>query len=217
MVQHQNVGHSKCIENYYDSIVDMCHANRFAVLQTSDSDSVNSKTDCQPDGTVKIYNGKQGTYKGKQISDIFTANCRQVVSDSNVNVKSNCHISPQPPNKSQNETVDSKTSTVGETGELEEGDKYALEINTVLKGEKIHLAKESTANKEFLNQNQPLFGFIPIYVGNTVTLCAKIFCHCMRGAKPQIDPIIKVPVYSKLNYEKWSQYLEDYWGWQLLV
>ena len=110
------------------------------------------------------------------------------MSDSNANVKSNCHIHPQPPNESQNETVDSKTRTVGETGELGEGDKYALEINTALKAEKIRLAKESTANKEFLNQNQPLFGFFPIYglkshiyMTATVILWAKIDCHYIRG------------------------------------
>ena len=66
---------------------------------------------------------------------------QQVVSDSNVNVKSNCHIHPQPLNKSQNETIDSKTSTVGETGELGKGDKYALEINTALKGEQNAFSK----------------------------------------------------------------------------
>ena len=48
-------------------------------------------------------------------------------------------------------------------GDTNEGDKYALEINTALKGEKICVAKESTANEKFLNQNQPLFRFIPIY------------------------------------------------------
>ena len=84
VVKRQNVGHSKCIEKYCDSIVDMCHANRFAVLQTSTvivltvinlsvhvvEDACN--TDCQSAGTVKIDNGKQGIYKGKEISDINT-------------------------------------------------------------------------------------------------------------------------------------------------
>ena len=42
VVKRQNVGHSKYTEKHSDSIVDMCHANRFAVLQTSDSDSVDS-------------------------------------------------------------------------------------------------------------------------------------------------------------------------------
>ena len=128
VVKHQSIGHSKCIEKYYDSIVDTCHANPFAVLQTSDSDSVDSdksvstvvedacNTDCHSGGTVNIDNGRHGRYKGKQIAGINTANCRQVVSDSNVNVQSNCHIHPKPPNKSQNETVDSKTSTLRDWG-----------------------------------------------------------------------------------------------------
>ena len=58
MVKRQNVGQSKCIEKYCDSVVDMSHTNCFAVLQTADSDSVDSNssislvedacnTDCQ--------------------------------------------------------------------------------------------------------------------------------------------------------------------------
>ena len=42
-------------------------------------------------------------------------------------------------------------------------DKYCLEINTTQKSEKIKLAKAGRANEKFLEQNKPLFGFIPIY------------------------------------------------------
>ena len=73
VVKRQNVGHSKCIEKYNDSIVDMCHANCFAVLQTSDSVDNNGiistvvedacKTDCQSSGTIKTENGKQANRK----------------------------------------------------------------------------------------------------------------------------------------------------------
>ena len=236
MVKRQNVEHSKCIEKYCDSIVDMCHANRFAVSQTPGSDSVDSNeflstvveyacnTDYQSAGTVKIDNGKQGRHKGKEISKINTGNCQQRVFDINANVKSNCHFRPQPPNKSQNETVNSNTSTVVETGEMGEGDKYALEINTALKGEKIHLAKESTSNTEFLNQNQPLFGFIPIYGlnsriydSNSNTVCKDILAlhERLKATDKSNYEGLQVPVHSKFIYKKWSQYLEDYWDWQL--
>ena len=42
-------------------------------------------------------------------------------------------------------------------------DKYCLEINTTQKSKKMKLAKETSKNKKFLEQNKPLFGFIPIY------------------------------------------------------
>ena len=42
LVKQQNVGHSKNSDKYCDSIVDMCHPNPFAVLQTVDSNSVDS-------------------------------------------------------------------------------------------------------------------------------------------------------------------------------
>ena len=124
----------------------MCHANRFAVLQTSDSDSVDNNevistvvedacnTDCQSSGTVKTERGKQGRQEGKKILNVNTVNCQQRVLDSNANAKNNCRIHPQSLNRSQNETVDSNTSSVVGTGEMGEGDKYALEINTALKG-----------------------------------------------------------------------------------
>ena len=146
------------------------------------------------------------------------------MSDSNVNVETNCHIHPQFWNKShQSEAVDVKTNAVGESGELGEGDKYGLEINTALKGKKICLAKESAANKKILNQNQPLFGFIPIYGlksiydSNSNAVCKDILLLHERlktTEKPNYEGL-QVPVYSKLNYEKWFQYLDDYWDWQL--
>ena len=231
VVKRQNVGHSKCIENYNDSIVNMCHANRFAVLQSSDSDSVDSNeiistvvedvcnTDCQSSGTVKTENGKQGRQEGKKILNVNTVNCQKRVLDSNANAKNNHRIHPQTLNRSQNETVDPSTSSGVGTGEMGEGDKYALEINTALKCEKIRLAKESTANKRFLNQNQPLFGFIPIYGlksriydSNSNTVCKDILSlheRLQTTDEPNYRGL-QVPVHSKLNYEKWSQYLAEY-------
>ena len=88
----------------------------------------------------------------------------------------------------------------------------------------MRLAKESTANKEFLNPNQPLFGFISIYGlrshiydSNSNTVCKDILSLHERlkaTDKPNYEGL-QVPVYSKLDYENWPQYLEDYWDWQL--
>ena len=109
-------------------------------------------------------------------------------------------------------------------GEMDEGDKYALEINTALKGAKIPVAKESTANEKFLDQNQTLFGFIPIYGlqsriydSNSNTVCKDILSLHERLKKPDEPNYrgLQVPVHSKLNYEKWSKYLTEYWDWEL--
>ena len=83
------------------------------------------------------------------------------MSESNANVKSDCDVfHPQPLSKISNEQVTLKTSNVSKTERVGQGDKYALEINIALKGEKIHLAKQSTVNKK--NQNQSFFIFIPV-------------------------------------------------------
>ena len=230
------MGHSRCIEKCSDSIVNMCHTNRFAVLQTPDTDSVENNevistvvedacnTDCQSSGTVKMEKGKQGRQEGKKILNVSTVNCQKRVPDSSANAKNKCRIHPQVLNRSQNETVDSSTSSVVWTGEMGEGDKYVFEINTSLKGGKIRLAKESIANKKFLNQYQPLFGFIPIYGlksriydSNSNTVCKDILSLHERlklTDKPNYRGL-QVPVHSKLNYEKWSQYLAQYWDWEL--
>ena len=42
-------------------------------------------------------------------------------------------------------------------------DKYALELQTTLKKEKLKQAKQALENQLCISQNVPLFGFIPIY------------------------------------------------------
>ena len=89
---------------------------------------------------------------------------------------------------------------------------------------KIRVAKQSTANEKFLDQNQPLFGFIPIYGlqsriyhSNSNTVCKDILSLHERLKKTDEPNYrgLQVPVHSKLNYEKWSQYLTEYWDWEL--
>ena len=225
VVKRQKVGHSKNIEKCTDSIANTCHTNRFAVLQTVNSDSVDNNevistvvedacnTDCQSTGTTKIERYKQGKQEGKKILNVSTVNCQPRPPVGLVKAKINCRVHPQPLNASHNRTVASNTNTVVGVGDMAECDKYALEINTALKGEKIRVAKESTANEKFLNQNQPLFGFIPIYGlqsriydSNSNTVCRDILSLHERLKKTDEPNYrgLQVPVHSKLNYEKWS-------------
>ena len=146
VVKRQNVGHSKNIEKCTDSIANTCHANRFAALQTADSVDNNEvistvvedacNTDCRSTGTAKIERYKQGKQEDKKILNVSTVNCQPRPPVSHVNAKTNCRVHPQALNTSHNRTVDPNTSTVVGFGEMDEGDKYALEINTALKGEK---------------------------------------------------------------------------------
>ena len=235
MVKRQKVGHSKNIEKCTDSIANTCHVNRFAVLQTVNSDSVDNNevistvvedacnTDCQSTGTAKIERYKQGKQEGKKILNVNTVNCQPRSPDDLVN-ESNCRVHPQPANTSHNRAFTAKINTVVGVGDMDEGDKYALEITTALKGEKIRVAKESTVNKKFLDQNQPLFGFIPIYGlqsrihdSNSNTVCKDILSLHERLKKTDTPNYrgLQVPVHSKLNYQKWSQYLTEYWDWEL--
>ena len=103
-------------------------------------------------------------------------------------------------------------------------DKYALELNTSLKDIKMQIAKKSDGNTLCMRQNNPTFGFIPIYgLGSRVmdrnqgSVCKDILQlhellrldgrHNFRG--------LQIPVASKLNYDIWGKYLTEYWDWQL--
>ena len=80
--------------------------------------------------------------------------------------------------------------------------------------------KESTAKKKFLNHDQPLFGFIPIYGfksriydSNSNTVCKDIL-SLQERLKTTDEPNyrgLQISVHSKLNFEKWSHYLAEYW------
>ena len=64
---------------------------------------------------------------------------------------------------------------------VDSGDKYALEMNTASKSDRLRLARGAIGNKKFLAQNKQFFGFIPIYGlhspiddTNTNSVCADI-------------------------------------------
>ena len=106
------------------------------------------------------------------------------------------------------------------------GDKYCLELQTKMKGEKVCIAKSAMANKKFMAQNTPLFGFIPIYglKGRVYdrrknNICQKITELHQKLRKDGRHNYVglQIPVPSKLNAEKWASYLTGYWDWQLLL
>ena len=100
LVKIHDVGHNKSSEKYCDSITDICHANWFKVLQTFDSNGVDtnecispvvedaSNIDCQSDDSVKTDNVKQGGQKSKKFSLKSNENCQRFVSKHKSNVKS---------------------------------------------------------------------------------------------------------------------------------
>ena len=104
------------------------------------------------------------------------------------------------------------------------GDKYCLELQTKMKGEKIRLARSAVENKKFLTQNTPLFGFIPIYglKGRVYDRHENNICHNIIELHQKLRNDgrhnylgLQIPVPSKLNAEKWTDYLTGYWDWQL--
>ena len=161
VVKRQKVGHSKNIEKCTDSIANTCHTNRFAVLQTVNSNSVDNNevistvveyacnTDCQSTGTAKIERYKQGKQEGKKILNVNTVNCQPRPPDDLVNAKSYCRVHPQPANTSHNRAIASNINAVVGVGDTDEGDKYALEINTALKGEKYVWQRKVLQTKNF--------------------------------------------------------------------
>ena len=81
------------------------------------------------------------------------------------------------------------------------------------------VAKGAPENKTCIQQNRPLFGFIPIYglkshvydmKGNSV--CKDILeLHRKLREDGRHNYIgLQVPLTSKLKYEKWAQYLTTY-------
>ena len=117
------------------------------------------------------------------------------------------------------DTVTSNTAVV----DLHDNDKYELEIQTKLKKSKIQVAKGAPENELCIQQNRPLFGFIPIYglksrvydsQGNSVCKDILEFHKQLKQDGRHNYVGLQVPVISNLKYEKWAQYL-TYWDWQL--
>ena len=64
--------------------------------------------------------------------------------------------------QAESNTVKTYNNDVATTHSVD-NDKYELEIQTKLKKSKIQVAKGALKNKKCMQQNKPLFGFIPIY------------------------------------------------------
>ena len=103
-------------------------------------------------------------------------------------------------------------------------DKYAIELNTSLKDIKMKIAKKSEGNALYMQQNVPAFGFIPIYgLGSRVidrkqgSVCSDILQlhNILRSDGRHNYEGLHIPVASKLHYDAWSEYLTEYWDWQL--
>ena len=61
------------------------------------------------------------------------------------------------------QTVKGWLQELGVHNDHTQTDKYCLELQTTLKVGKMRMAKNNSANKRCIQQNTPLFGFIPIY------------------------------------------------------
>ena len=103
-------------------------------------------------------------------------------------------------------------------------DKYALEIQNSSKNQRIQEAKAAMENKQCMEQNRPLFGFIPIYGlksrvydnGNNSVCTDIIELHKKLRTDGRPNYLgLQTPIISKLNYGKWAAYLHNYWDWQL--
>ena len=104
------------------------------------------------------------------------------------------------------------------------GDKYCLDLQTRLKGEKIWVAKNAIQNEKFLTQNTPMFGFIPIYglkgrvydrhENNICQNIMELHQKLRNDGRPNYVGL-QIAVSSKLNPAKWAKYLQNYWDWQL--
>ena len=102
-------------------------------------------------------------------------------------------------------------------------DKYALEIHVSFKkNDRIQLARSAPDNTKCITHNRPLF--IPIYGLKSRVYVYKDNSECtdllhlhkkLRADGRHNFAGLQIPISSKLNYEKWAQYLVDYWDWQL--
>ena len=103
-------------------------------------------------------------------------------------------------------------------------DKYALELQTTMKKEKLRMAKRAPDNTLCITQSVPLFGFIPIYglKSQVVDKCVNVECNdilqlhrMLREDGKHNYRGLQIPVPSKLKPEAWAKYLDQYWDWQL--
>ena len=231
--------HSKCQHEFKNQFV---HSNPYAVLADIDFSSVNK---CQPgnvnnvvrqtegqtchEASVLMKNGRN-LNKGKKNQIIASKPCHPSTGATKEGSGSGeTEVSVQGSKQQANTdcqgggvTVDTLISNT--TAELQDDDKYELEIQTNLKKSKIQVARRAPENELCIQQNRPLFGFIPIYglksqvydTGDN-SVCKNILeLHKkLRQDGRHNYAGLQIPLMSNLNHEKWAQYLTTYWDWQL--
>ena len=103
-------------------------------------------------------------------------------------------------------------------------DKYALELQTTMKKEKLNMARQAPGNTLCIIQNASLFGFITIYGLKSQVIDKGVNAECkdmlqlhklLREDGRHNYRGLQIPVPSKLNPEAWAKYLQQYWDWQL--
>ena len=222
--------------------------NRFAVLYVDSSedegDSLDSVTvkDSLPSRNVKEFQSGRTveTYAkiGKKTSD-FCAKTSPKISEClhshqnkakwktmnvfNKNSSRNPQINTVVTKESHQDTMTTQVTETDVVGNSI-GDKYCLDLQTKLKGEKIRVAKSAIQNQKFVTQNTPMFGFIPIYglkgrvydrhENNTCQNIMELHQKLRNDGRPNYVAL-QIPVSSKLNPQKWEKYLQNYWDWQL--
>ena len=234
-----SIGESKCKHEIKNQFV---HNNPYAILTDIDFSSVNN---CQPvnvsnvlretegqtchEASVLMKNGRN-LNKGKRNQIIASKPCHPSTSATKDGSGSGKTEVPIQSSKRQANTecqgggVTVDTLISNTTAELQDDDKYELEIQNNLKKSKIQVARRATENELCIQQNRPLFGFIPIYglksrvydTGNN-SVCTDILeLHKkLRQDGRHNYAGLQIPLVSNLNYDKWARYLTSYWDWQL--
>ena len=214
------------------------HVNKFAALAVGDdvSDS-NSSVNRLHDVGAQVVETRAGVEskcrkKGKETSVHCVELDGGLVGEpdsrdtgSNPHINTRVHVNGYPAIETKVPSFSSVDSNVQNSASSDIiDDKYCLEINTTQKSKKIKAAKAANANKKFLEQNKPLFGFIPIYGlpsrvkdsenGSICTDIIQLHRHLRNDGRHNFKGL-QIGVPSKLNAKIWAQYLTNYWDWQL--
>ena len=222
------------------------HVNRFQPLYSSDIETcknchsveVNTVvTDTEGkhacDTPVACGNGIKPVEKGKKENVIVVNNDKKLARGHDASHKRLQHTGSNhvvPPNSTTKVTSTNAARGVTNIHNVKnclqdsDVDKYALEIQNSNKSLRIQEAKAAPGNKQCIEQNRPLFGFIPIYGlksrvydNSNNSVCTDIIeLHKKLRADGRPNYLgLQIPVMSKLKYDKWAAYLDTYWDWQL--
>ena len=86
------------------------------------------------------------------------------------------------------------------------------------------MKKTKNVKKKLVAQTEPLFGFFPIYglksrIHDTSKndVCNNILQlhNELRKDGRYNYRGLQIPIHSKLNFQKWGDYLKQYWDWEL--